>query len=60
MLNIWGYLFSGSTYTIKLDVGTLRIAPTGAAEAESPGAIPVCLFVYSSNKWVPCYHDWLS
>ena len=59
---LYGYHMSGSDYTSTLDVGTLRIVPTGGSitEAESPGGLACCLFVYSANKWVPCHYSWLA
>ena len=61
-VRLFGYHLSGSEYNTTLDVGTFRIVPTGGSitEAESPGGLACCLFVYSANKWVPLNYAWMS
>jgi len=60
-VRLFGYHLSGS-YDTTLDVGTLRVVPNSGStvEAESPGGLACCLFVHSSNKWVPLEHDWMA
>lgn len=60
-VRIFGYHLSGNNDT-TLDVGTVRVVPSGGSttEAESPGGLICCLFVYSSNKWVPLDYSWMA
>jgi hypothetical protein len=51
---LFGFQGSGTSHINTIDVGvnytrdtTLGIDSTG------PGAMAVCLYIYSSNKWVP-------
>jgi len=60
-VRLFGYNLSGNR-TDTLDVGVNRVVKSGASvlEVDSPGALACCLYVYSSNVWVPCDYDWLA
>jgi len=58
-VKIFGYSPSSVSHTDPSGTRDLPVFQISGMSS-SFGAIPVCLYVYSSNTWVPCHHNWLS
>ena len=57
---LYGFQGSGSN-TTTIDVGANLVYKSGNSKQQSilPGALMVCLYVMSSNKWIPCNQSML-
>ena len=58
-MKIWGY---GPSDITDSDPSGTRDLPLFYLSGlnDNFGGMPVCLYVYSGNNWVPCYWDWLA